>query len=183
MKNNQGQAQAGRMMDMIERDLDQDRRQIMNVKMITPITRNSGSQLPLSQRLLILLVVVALFAGQIAILVKTGSAADGDEEQYSTYTDRYWEAAAARAEAVTETADKYASYTDRYWAAAAARATDTTKAVNEYASYTDRYWEAAAARTGEATETADEYVSYTDRYWEAAAARNAASAALSSTSN
>ena len=85
-------------------------------------------------------------AGQ-AMDVQRSTAVTIENDGYSTYTDRYYEAAAAREAAIAaEADDDYAFYTERYYEAAAAReAAIAAEAEDDYAFYTERY-EAAAAR-------------------------------------
>jgi len=86
-------------------------------------------------------------AGQ-AMDVQRSTAVTIENDGYSTYTDRYYEAAAAREAAIAaEADDDYAFYTERYYEAAAAReAAIAAEAEDDYAFYTERYYEAAAAR-------------------------------------
>ena len=116
-------------------------------------------------------------AGSVVVASTTAeTASDG----YAFYTERYYEAAAAREVEVAAAAEKdYAFYSERYYDAAAAReAKIAAEAANDYAFYTERYYEAAAARDAKiaGAEQEKDYAFYTERYWEAAAAREAAAA-------
>ena len=98
---------------------------------------------------LLLLVAIAILSGGLAGLA---AAEDGDREP-AYYTERYWQAAAAREARLSAEAELYGSYTDRYWQAAAAREARyaAQEAEDDYAYYTERYWQAAAAREAATT--------------------------------
>lgn len=123
--------------------------------------------------------------------------------EYAFYTERYYEAAAAResAAAVEVDRDDFAYYSRHYYLTAAPQENGVTAATRDsiadfyarqyrvtavpqeagedYAFYTGRYYEAAAARDAkDAAQSgeAEDYAFYTERYYKAAAAREAATA-------
>jgi hypothetical protein len=143
----------------------------------------------------------------VAVQANTAASADGD---YAFYTERYYEAAAAReSAAAVEDIDDFATYARHYYLTAApqqkvtAATTDSLAAFyarqyavtavspeeaaaagDDYAFYTERYYEAAAARDARLaaeSEAEKDYAFYTERYYEAAAARDAAASAASET--
>ena len=120
--------------------------------------------------------------GAVVASTTAETASDG----YAFYTERYYEAAAAREVEGAAAAEKdYAFYTERYYDAATAyEAKMAVEAAKDYAFYTERYYEAAAARDAKiaGAEQEKDYAFYTERYWEAAAAREAAAASANSES-
>lgn len=146
-------------------------------------------------------------AGSTVAVQANTAPADGD---YAYYTERYYEAAAAReSAAAVEDIDDFAYYARHFYLTAApqqkvtAAPTDsiaafyarpylatavsseeTAAAGDDYAFYTERYYEAAAARDARLaaeSEAEKDYAFYTERYYEAAAARDAAASAASET--
>lgn len=146
-------------------------------------------------------------AGSTVAVQANTAPADGD---YAFYTERYYEAAAAReSAAAVEDIDEFAYYARHYYLTAAPQqqvtaaptdsiaafyarpylatavsAEEATGAGDGFAFYTERYYEAAAARDARLaaeSEAEKDYAFYTERYYEAAAARDAAASAASET--
>jgi hypothetical protein len=155
---------------------------------------------PVSVAIVLIAVIMLALAGIIRLAQLRGSgemlarfvAPPVTEGEFAYYTERYWQAAAAR-EAVRG-AGRQASagmsegemYRELYVQHVAEQQALLAKppalfAIGESATYTDRYWQMAAAREAnlQATSAAlgapatTAYGTYTDRYWQLAAEREA----------
>jgi hypothetical protein len=155
---------------------------------------------PVTVLILLVVVVMLALAGIIRLAQLRGSgellarfvappATSGDYAYggIAAYTERYWQAAAAResgrqASAGMSEGEMYRElYAQRVAEQQALLAKPPALFVAGPATYTDRYWQMAAAREARLSATSaapgaptvTEYASYTDRYWQMAAEREA----------
>jgi 3-oxoacyl-ACP reductase-like protein len=154
---------------------------------------------PVSVAIVLIAVMLLALAGIIRLAQLRGSgellarfvAPPATAGDYAYYTDRYWQAAAAReavrgagrqASAGMSEGEMYRElYTQHVAEQRALLAKPPALYVAEPATYTDRYWQMAAAREAnlQATSAAlgapatTAYGTYTDRYWQMASEREA----------